>query len=966
MGSPVARSYRRTVARALAALLAWGFLAASAQGQPANEPPNLALLARVSATSEHSDGYRARFAVDGQIPMATSRDDVGKAWCVQGNTHRTGADFALEWEAPTIVAEVVYYGRTAWVWEENWKDYVILLDGDDKPVASGQLRPGHGPQRLPLPVPVPVRRLVLRFTSSYGGANPGAAEIRVYGVTPPQAAIGTFLSPEDPQMPPTVPDSPPLLAELTAGRLGFTKVLAVRRYHINCSHVYTYHCEGQRDGGGLVVYDVTRGDVQELVASPEGQISSCDLSPDGQQILFSWRRGSFYQVYRINVDGSGLTQLTEDNGHNYDACWLPDGDVVFLSTRQPQAAYCFFTPVGILYRMHADGTEQQRISSNYLNDFTPAVLNDGRILYGRWEYVDRPAIPIQSLWTMNPDGTGLAGFFGNRVLGPATFIEAQAIPGSTAVLCTLTGHNGSCRGALGIIDPRYGNNAQEGIRNLTPEIALGDVTQSSNGPQGPYQTPYPVDARYYLFSYMGTVLVRDFAGTGQAVVLSPKDGMGHFNARPLRPRARPPVFAGGAREESEDASAVLTVQDVYAGLGPQVRRGEVKRLCVVEELPRRLIDSAGVQVPAFDFQRIVVSCGATYVPKRVWGFVTVADDGSASFRVPAERPLYFLALDAEGRALQRMRSFTHLMPGERRGCLGCHESRLSAAPARPRVTALATPPQELTPPEWGVAGFDYASVVQPVLDRHCVRCHEPRQRAGDVDLSADRTDYFNVSYEYLARGRRVLAVRDSGNEVSIDNPYTSWIPTYNGQEANILKIEPRTWGSPVSRLATLILAGHADAAGKPRVALSRDEQQRILSWIDLNVPYYGTADTAYPEKQGCRRQYPPDLDRVLTEVAQRRCVSCHRGPAGEPAIPRPRWTRITNPQLNPFLLAPLAKEAGGTGRCGTAVFADANDPDFQAILGTFKPVLDELGRRPRMDMPGAVPAACCLAAQGTP
>jgi hypothetical protein len=956
----VASAAIRALAGAASALLAGAFLASLAPVQAAEDPPNLAPTARVSASSEYSDAYHARFAVDGHIPLAMSRDDVGRAWCVQGNTHRQGADFVLEWDQPTTVAEVVYYGRTAWLWEECWQDYSILVDGGDTPVASGHLRVGQGPQRMPLPAPTSVRRLLLRFTSSYGGPNPGASEIRVYGSTPADAVIGRFLSPEDPQAPSTVPDSPELLATLASGRLGFSQILAIHRHHINCSHVYTYHCEGQRDGGALVVYDVGTGSLRELVASPDGQISTCDLSYDGRQVLFSWRRGSLYQVYRVNVDGTELTQLTEGNAHNYDACWLPDGDVVFLSTRQPQAAYCFFTPVGILYRMHADGSGQRRISSNYLNDFTPSVMNDGRILYGRWEYVDRPAIPIQSLWTMNPDGTGLAVFFGNRVLDPATFIEAQAIPGSTAVLCTLTGHNGSCRGALGIVDPRHGNNAPEGIRNLTPEIALLGVQYSSNGPQGPYQTPYPVDADHYLFSYMGTLLIRDFAGSSQAVILNPKAGLGYFNARPLRPRPTPPVVSGGVRDETEGPWATLTVQDVYAGLEPAVRRGEVRRLCVVEELPRRLIDSAGVQVPAFDFQRVVVSCGATYVPKQVWGFADVAEDGSASFRVPAERPIYLLALDAEGRALQRMRSFTHLMPGERRGCVGCHESRLTAAAARPRVSALAAPVQDLQTPEWGNKGFDYASIVQPVLDRHCVGCHDPLRRPGGVDLSGDLTDYFNVSYEILARGRRVLAVRDSGNEVSIDNPYTAWIPTYNGQEGNILNIEPRAWGSPVSALANLLLAGHPDATGRARVTLSRAEQQRLLSWIDLNVPYYGTADTAYPEKQGCRRQLPDDLERVLADVARRRCQSCHQGADGAPAIPRARWTRITNPHLNSFLLAPLAKTAGGSGACGKAVFASTEDPDYRAILKTFEPVLEELRRRPRMDMPGATPAACCL------
>jgi len=77
-----------------------------------------------------------------------------------------------------------------------------------------------------------------------------------------------------------------------------------------------------------------------------------------------------------------------------------------------------------------------------------------------------------------------------------------------------------------------------------------------------------------------------------------------------------------------------------------------------------------------------------------------------------------------------------------------------------------------------------------------------------------------------------------------------------------------------------------------------------------------------------------------------------------PLIPRGRWLRITNPQLNPFLLAPLAKAAGGTEKCGQAVFANTDDPDYKAILATFDPVLKGLGERPRMDMPGATPAAC--------
>jgi hypothetical protein len=195
----------------------------------------------------------------------------------------------------------------------------------------------------------------------------------------------------------------------------------------------------------------------------------------------------------------------------------------------------------------------------------------------------------------------------------------------------------------------------------------------------------------------------------------------------------------------------------------------------------------------------------------------------------------------------------------------------------------------------------------------------------------------------LARGRK------RSGEAEWDSPYVNWIPTYNGMEQNILEITPKAWGSPRSRLREVLLSGHPDTNGVPRLQLEAREIRRVLAWIDLNVPYYGTSETTHPEAVGCRRIYPPTLDSTLAAVAQRRCQECHAG--GK--IPRPFWTRLVNPALNSFLLAPLAKEAGGTGVCGKAVFASTADPDYQAILRTFEPVLAELRTRPRTDMAGA-------------
>ncbi|MDP7133404.1 MAG: hypothetical protein QF437_23115, partial [Planctomycetota bacterium] len=726
--------------------------------------------------------------------------------------------------------------------------------------------------------------------------------------------------------------------------LGFKSLVLIQRRELNPSHVYSYHNEGFRTGGGLYHFtpDEKDGELKELVASPDGQLLDCDVSYDGSQILFSWRknRKDTYQLYRINVDGSGLEQITEDACHNYNACWLPDGGIAFLSDRKPAYAYCHTSTVGVLYRMDRGGKNIRRLSANYLNDFTPCVMNDGSLIYGRWEYVDRPAIPIQSLWTINPDGSELSVFYGNRVLSPATFIEPRPIPGTTKVLCTMTAHNGPCRGAIGIIDPSHGVNAQASIRNLTPEVNIGQVGRGSgNHIRGPFESPYPLDAQHFLASRRGTILLRDYDGTKQCVLIRPAGGMGFYNVQPIRKRQRPPQQPSRLPESKEDRATVF-VQDVYNGLEPYVKRGEVKQLCVVQEIEKSKF--ASNRYRAFGFQFPVVSCGATYAPKKVWGYADVEDDGSANFKVPAGIPIYFMALDAEGRAVQRMRSFTHFMPGEVRGCVGCHESRSKTARMAGRPLATMRSPQDLEPPEWGLTGFSYSRIVQPVLDRYCVECHNATNAPKGIDLAGDRTDFFNVSYEKLAREGRPGA-----------NPYTKWIPTFNGHEANILQVTPKAWGSPASKLADIILTGHPDEDGKARFKMDDLGRRRIMAWIDLNVPYYGTSHSNHYNRKGCRQMTPPALEATLRKVAGKRCVSCHKpGGKGSARIPRQAWLRITNPHLNNFLLAPLAKAGGGTEACGQPVFKSKADPDYLAILKTFEPLHKLLKETPRKDMPG--------------
>jgi hypothetical protein len=669
-------------------------------------------------------------------------------------------------------------------------------------------------------------------------------------------------------------ESPALAQRLASGELGFRQVAVVERQPIGATHIYTYHHEGGAPGGGLFILTlgVNGGELKKLVDAGEGQIHHLDVSFDGEEVLFNWRKGpkEKYQVWRIGTDGTGLKQLTDGPHHNYDACWLPDGDIAFLSTRRCGMAYCWGSPGGVLHRMDREGGNVRRISHNLLHDFTPAVMDDGRLIYMRWEYVDRGAIPTQSLWTINPDGTNLQVFFGNRIDRrddkrlkrrpmPQAYFHAREVPGTPRVLCVLTGHY--CQfGGLGIVDAAYGNNARESLRVITPAKGETSGFKAPGGSFGPYESPQPIDDRYFLVSALGTLLVRSYEGDEVAVLLKPDGWLGFYDAQPVR--ARPtPVRASPLPVGDCEPWATVVLQDVYQGLAPDVKRGDVKQICVVEEMTkptdRRLAKRGG-----WDKQSPAVSCGATYAPKKVWGFAPVEADGSACFKAPAGVPIYFMALDAQGRALQRMRSFTHFMPAAVEGCVGCHEPR-SRTPAAGAAAAIRRTPAELREPAWGVQGFSYPERVQPILDKHCIRCHGADNPPKGVRLTGEpclmphtNQERFNTSYVTLTRRRPLLGpdgkptpedrywpTNDYHNPKSGPPDVVANLVRWTASEGgslNIAEITPKYWGSPASPLADLILSGHRSKEGKPRVQMDDADRRTIMLWMDLNVPYYGS------------------------------------------------------------------------------------------------------------------------------
>jgi len=956
-------------------------------------PKNLAPDAKVSASSQFSDGYRPAMAVSGVIPSEFQQDHD---WAVQ-NT-QTGW-FTLQWDQPVDAAQVIYYARVASPLLECFKAYEVYLNDARRPVVTGTFEHRRGAQKINFPKQK-VFKIHLKFLSSHPDSpNPGAAEIAVYDTPLTDTQLADMQIPQEEK----TPEAGALREELLDGKLGFKEMLLVKRKPLNISHVYVYHVEGFRPGGGLYRFTPNEngGELKCVFDAGEGMITTADLSYDGTEVVFAMRQGglvasnpvahiedisrhedekSNYHLYRINIDGTGLRQLTRGMYNNLDPCWLPDGGIAFISDRKPAYAYCYVVTSPVLYRMERDGSKQKRLSANYLMDFTPSVLTDGKIVYTRWEYVDRPACPIQSLWTLNPDGTELAGLYGNRVISPGTFMDAQPIPGTNQVIATATNHNGSCRGGIVAIDPSKGANAPEAIRNLTPEIDIY-AHRLGGGPWGngmldrqiggTYEKPVAINANRFLVSKGGVIQLRDFNANAVSL-LFPDKGMGFYSPMPLCKTDTPPVVTGNFMDHTvelpEDGSvsgawATVYMQDVYNGLTPHVKRGDIKQIAVVQEIEKsthspqnnRRLDGPGMRnIAVFGFQFPLVSCGATYAPKKLWGLADVSEDGSAAFQVPSEVPIYFLALDGEGRALQRMRSFTHLMPGEVQGCIGCHADRNTATPHSTRTSVMNTVVQTLKAPDWGVKGFSYQEVVQGVFDRNCIECHNEREQPKHVDLTGDMTDFFNVSYDILCRTGTQAETNwinhgsPSGPEydkVRGMSPYTEWIWTINGAGHNVLEIEPGRWGSPASLVAKIIRTGHPDENGKPRVNVPDADRRRVYLWLDLNVPYYGTSSSNHKEHLGSRRMMPLALESTLKDVAKRRCTTCH-----DKGIPQKFYTRVESPQHNSFLLAPLAKQAGGTQLCSEPVFETTNDPDYQRILKTFDPIHALLKERPRADM----------------
>jgi len=431
-----------------------------------------------------------------------------------------------------------------------------------------------------------------------------------------------------------------------------------------------------REGGKLYRWHLDTGRLTALLDDPRGGVRDPQVHYDGWRILFSYRPGGteYYHLYEINADGSGLRQLTSGNYDDFEPTYLPDGGIAFVSTRCRRWVNCWLTQVAVLYRCDGDGGGIRALSSNNEHDNTPWPLPDGRLLYTRWEYIDRSQVDYHHLWTANPDGTSQTVWFGN--LHPKiVMIDAKPIPGTTKVVASFSPGHGRLEhaGQITIVDPDGGPDQPEFARPV------------SRGNQ--FRDPWAFSEDSFMAALGPAIVLLDANGAQQEIFKLPADdvkaGLLLHEPRPLQARQREPTIPD--RTNLAATTGRLLLQDVNEGRNMAgVKRGEIKKLLVLEALPMPIHYTGGMDP---------ISYGGTFTLERVVGTVPVEPDGSAYFEVPALRSFILVALDENELSVKRMQSFLTVQPGESASCLGCHEQRTKSPPGGRRGSAESPPRQ---------------------------------------------------------------------------------------------------------------------------------------------------------------------------------------------------------------------------------------------------------------------------------
>jgi hypothetical protein len=699
------------------------------------------------------------------------------------------------------------------------------------------------------------------------------------------------------------------------------RIAFVKRHPVQPS--FFGYTEGQSDaqheahfnpGSSLCLLEMkgTEGTVTELLADPAGVIRDLDVSWDGKRMLFARkksRRDDDYHLYEMRADDRTIRQLTSGKGvADYEGRYLANGDLLFSSSRCVQTVDCWWTEVSNLYSCDADGRYMRRLTFDQVHAICPTVVDNGQVVYTRWDYNDRGQVYPQGLFVMNPDGTGQTEYYGNNSWFPTTTCHVRGIPGTDKALAVLMGHHSWQAGKLAVIDRSKGRQEGSGVQLTAP---LRENPQADRIDAGKFRTdaygqdeelfrhPWPLSEHEYITamtpdrgarrSKMPFMLYYiDEEGNREVLAADPKISCDH--PVPLAARKRPnarPSFV-----DYRNSTGTYFLQDVYLGPGLEgVERGTAAKLRVVaidyraagvgSNRNRGEAGGALVSTP------ISVGCGCWDV-KQILGETPIREDGSAFFTVPARTPVYFQVVDRKGDVIQTMRSWSTLMPGETFSCVGCHEQKsASPDPSKPTL-ATAAGPRPLEPFHGPERGFSFPKEVQPILDKHCIRCHDGVKSLGEgkplfslkgtpfQDKGAKRL--WNESYLTLTGAKK--GDRTSGNS---GRKLVNWIDS----QSRPTMLPPYHKGAAKSELMTMLREGHS------KTSLSREELEKIAAWIDLGVPYCGDYLEANAWNQG-------ELDKYMRYQRKREALAEEERRNLEALIEKRTGTPFSMPAATPL------------------------------------------------------------------
>jgi len=579
-----------------------------------------------------------------------------------------------------------------------------------------------------------------------------------------------------------------------------------------------------------------------------GAFLSPDLSYDGKTIAFAytqakeynwaWSRETAYHIFRVDVDGSHLTQLTDAECDDFDPCWLPNGRLVFISERRGGYIRCFAgltVPNHVMHSVRADGSDLHPISYFETDEWHPSVNNDGMIVYTRWDYTDRENCLGSNFWICFPDGSDPRAPHGNypypwhtfedntqgdsRLGRPYTEMSIRAIPDSPRYIATAAPHHGEAFGALVILDlgvPDDGFMSQ--LKRITPYVPFPE-TESPSRSQYPYGTPWPLSQDFYLCNWWENLYLLDRFGNQvllceNSLVFGETDwNMRLIDPIPLRPRKSPPIVPTMTNEDEDTrpsaAPATIGVLNVYDSDQPFPEGTRIKWLRVTQNI-LKLNPTMGVPMIGYQNEN---------TPRIPLGIVPVEADGSAYLEALVERELIFQVLDEDYMAVQSMRSVAFVHRGEQLTCLGCHEDKQKA----PRLTgsplAFRRPPSKLAPEIGPVEPISYYRTVKPIFERSCLPCHQ-QEGKGPQDMSYEALEPYVF---YFAGGM-------SGSTIK---------PIHGGS-----RTIPGRFGARYSRLGRALLDGNH------RGKISEDDYRRVVLWLDSNSLRLGAYDDEERQLRG--------------------------------------------------------------------------------------------------------------------